>query len=126
MSIVSPFGEGGLKAARSCHAAQWTPLVALRLGYGQSLAARNGLTVMTTIDILKIGVRTGHSADRGEMRKLYGQLKSLDDGLVDIVQTDLLHKDTWSKPAPPDEPTNDATEAPSSADATVLELKTAG
>lgn len=62
---------------------------------GQRQASRCGLSVIDTGWVLAKGARAGVIEDRAEMRRLYDQLRSHDDGLVRIEQTRLLHAETW-------------------------------
>ncbi len=63
---------------------------------GQQLASRQSLRVMDTQSVLRSAARNGFVADRGQMRKVYAELRKYDDGLVDITQTDLLAKAVWT------------------------------
>lgn len=53
------------------------------------------LRIINTVQVLRRAVMLGHIQDRGAMRRVYGQLNTLDDGLVHIEQTGLLDKDLW-------------------------------
>ncbi|MFD7654533.1 hypothetical protein ACFV4N_11205 [Actinosynnema sp. NPDC059797] len=48
-----------------------------------------------TLTILQGAVRRKLVPDKGAMRKIYGRLRSLDDGLVPIEQTELLSNALW-------------------------------
>jgi predicted nucleic acid-binding protein len=63
---------------------------------GQQLASRQNLRVMDTQSVLRSAARNGLITDRGQMRKVYAELRTYDDGLVDITQTDLLAKAVWT------------------------------
>lgn len=57
------------------------------------------LHIISTVTVLERGVLNGKIPDRGEMRRVYGQLSALDDGLIPLDETGLLDKKLWkSKP----------------------------
>ncbi|MFC6147551.1 hypothetical protein [Corynebacterium nasicanis] len=53
------------------------------------------LRLLSTMDILTVGAHRGLIADRGHMRRLYEQFRTLDDGLVHIDNTRLLSRELW-------------------------------
>lgn len=53
------------------------------------------ITVAGTLTVLTKAAGTPEIPDRGAMRALYSRMRELDDGLVDILQTDLLAPRTW-------------------------------
>lgn len=53
------------------------------------------ITIASTLTVLARAAGTTHLPDRGEMRRVYERMRGLDDGLVDITQTDLLAPSTW-------------------------------
>lgn len=57
--------------------------------------ATGSLRIINTPIVLEKAVQLGEVTDRGAMRKIYGQLRELDDGLVAIEQTSLLGKKLW-------------------------------
>jgi hypothetical protein len=59
--------------------------------------AAGSLHIINTLTVLEKAVRLGEVPDRGAMRKIYGQLRELDDGLVAIEQTSLLDKKLWQR-----------------------------
>ena len=61
----------------------------------QNGAPVGSLKIISTIQVLKVAVTRTVIENRGVMRKVYGQLKALDDGLPPIEQTDLLSKALW-------------------------------
>lgn len=62
-----------------------------RLERLQSLGQPGGhITITGTIGILETAVRNGVISTRAEMRRIYDQLRHLDDGLVAIEQSRLL------------------------------------
>lgn len=65
------------------------------------MRARNqavgGIVLASTLTVLEQAARLGHVRDKGAMRSLYLQLRSLDDGLPSIEQTGLLASGLWSK-----------------------------
>lgn len=64
---------------------------------GQQLASKFGIQVIDTEWILSSAVKRGLIADRGEMRKIYDNLRQYDAGLIHIDQTRLLSKSLWSQ-----------------------------
>lgn len=57
--------------------------------------ATGSLRIINTRIVLEKAVQLGEVTDRGAMRKIYGQLRALDDGLVAIEQTSLLRNKLW-------------------------------
>jgi hypothetical protein len=56
------------------------------------------LRVYGTLEVLEAAAGSKYIPDRGTMRRVYGQLRGCDDGLVPIDRTRLLAASTW----PPD------------------------
>lgn len=54
------------------------------------------LRIINTETVLEKAVQIGCIKDRGQMKKIYAQLRDLDDGLVAIEQTGLLKKSVWT------------------------------
>ncbi len=54
------------------------------------------ISIYSTISVLMAAGKRRYVADRGEMRKVYEQLRGCDDGLVNIAQTPLLSADAWA------------------------------
>ncbi|MDR0944604.1 MAG: hypothetical protein LBM66_00340 [Bifidobacteriaceae bacterium] len=57
-------------------------------GAGARTANRFGLRLINTPMVLRLAARRGIIKDRAHMRKIYSLLRPLDDGLVDIHQTE--------------------------------------
>lgn len=55
------------------------------------------VSLMRTATVLEKAIRDGCFGDRGELRKLYERTRGLDDGLVPIEDTGLLHKPLWRR-----------------------------
>jgi hypothetical protein len=53
------------------------------------------LSLMNTLVVLERAAGRKYLPDRAAMRRIYGQLRHCDDGLVDIKQTDLLSQRLW-------------------------------
>lgn len=53
------------------------------------------LSLVRTVTILEAAVTRGLIADRGELRRLYGRMRDLDDGLEPIDKTGLLARRLW-------------------------------
>lgn len=53
------------------------------------------ISLVNTPTVLKRGAILGHVTGKSEMRKIYEDLRDLDDGLVPIEDTDLLSRDLW-------------------------------
>ena len=53
------------------------------------------LSLVRTVTILEVAVTRGLIADRGELRRLYGRMRDLDDGLEPIDKTGLLARRLW-------------------------------
>jgi hypothetical protein len=53
------------------------------------------LSLMNTLVVLERAAGRKYLPDRAAMRRIYGQLRQCDDGLVDIKQTDLLSQRLW-------------------------------
>lgn len=64
-----------------------------RLRYSD--ASVGALKIMSTQQVLEVAVSRGLIENRGSMRKIYGQLRSLDDGLPPIENTGLLDRRHW-------------------------------
>ena len=62
---------------------------------GQRKASRHGMQVLSTEKVLIEAARTGQVADRVQMRSIYEELRSKDNGLVAVEQTALLASATW-------------------------------
>lgn len=58
------------------------------------------LKIMSTEQVLEAAVPRGLIENRGSMRKIYGQLRSLDDGLPPIESTGLLTRELWRRSPP--------------------------
>lgn len=56
------------------------------------------LKIISTEQVLEVAVSRGLIENRGSMRKIYGQIRRLDDGLPPIENTRLLTKDLWRVP----------------------------
>ncbi|MDO5511641.1 MAG: hypothetical protein Q4F73_02775 [Corynebacterium sp.] len=54
------------------------------------------LRLLSTLDILSTAIRRQVITDRGHLRKIYAQFRTLDDGLVRIEDTPLLSPQLWS------------------------------
>ncbi len=54
------------------------------------------ISIYNTISVLMAAGKRRYVADKGEMRKVYEQLRGCDDGLVNITQTPLLSVDVWA------------------------------
>lgn len=54
------------------------------------------LRYVTTEIVLRRSIKSGTIQDRGQLRSLYAQLRTLDDGLVSIEQTSLLDRKLWT------------------------------
>lgn len=59
------------------------------------------VTLMTTEDILLARANTNHIPDKQKMRRIYDQLRAIDNGLVHIDNTALLTNTHWSQPRRP-------------------------
>lgn len=59
---------------------------------GQSVGS---IGMYSTISVLMAAGKHRHIADKGQMRRVYEQLRGCDDGLVNIRQTPLLSADVW-------------------------------
>ena len=69
-----------------------------RLRHGDSSVG--ALKIMSTEQVLEAAVSRGLMENRGSMRKIYTQLRSLDDGLPPIESTGLLTKELWRRSPP--------------------------
>ncbi|WP_423446803.1 hypothetical protein AABM36_01220 [Kocuria sp. KSNUG] len=69
-----------------------------RLRHGDSSVG--ALKIMSTEQVLEAAVPRGLIENRGSMRKIYGQLRSLDDGLPPIESTGLLTRELWRRSPP--------------------------
>lgn len=58
------------------------------------------LKIMSTEQVLEAAVSRGLMENRGSMRKIYTQLRSLDDGLPPIESTGLLTRELWRRSPP--------------------------
>ena len=54
------------------------------------------ISLINTPIVLARAAGGKHLPDRAAMRRIYGQLRQLDDGLLPIERTDLLSASTWS------------------------------
>ena len=54
------------------------------------------ITIVNTPGVLEAAAGTVHIPDRAAMRKVYEQLRGLDDGLVPIERTRLLSARLWT------------------------------
>jgi hypothetical protein len=57
--------------------------------------AVGSISIYSTISVLMAAGKHRHIADKGQMRRVYEQLRACDDGLVHLRQTPLLSADVW-------------------------------
>jgi hypothetical protein len=88
--VVVLIDDGGGAALAAIEA---TRLHRLR-SYGRPVGT---LSLLNTSLVLERGAGRKYLPDRSAMRQIYTRLRSLDDGLVDIKQTDLLSKRVWGE-----------------------------
>lgn len=62
---------------------------------GQQMAGRCGVKIITTEQILDQAIKHLYITDHSEMKKVYDELRTFDDGLVDFSQTTLNGKQQY-------------------------------
>jgi hypothetical protein len=60
--------------------------------------AVGSISLVSTPGVLARAARKGHLPDKATMRRIYTQLRELDDGLMPIDRTELLSAAVWSSP----------------------------
>lgn len=58
--------------------------------------------LISTLTVLEKAAGEDYLPSRQDMRKLYDRLRKLDDGLLPIERTGLLHLPCWNSPSLPD------------------------
>jgi hypothetical protein len=60
--------------------------------------AVGSISLVSTPGVLARAARKGYLPDKATMRRIYTQLRELDDGLMPIGRTELLSAAVWSSP----------------------------